>query len=215
MDDVIATHRSVEQSLRYLLTAVRDSTEAMAFVDVNGVIKHANAAWATLHGYNEPGELVSKQLSAFHNQDQMQNEVAPFIEEAKRRGVLTGPMEHTRSDGTPFFTQTKAVVVPDEQGQPVGLVLFATDTTESKRVEDELRQQCDQLSQRVQLLSTELRAANSRIEEESAGRAAAEQKLQRYQREMREILGELQKAVEHAGEPALAQGAGVGGNGQQ
>ncbi|MHC4734138.1 MAG: PAS domain-containing protein, partial [Planctomycetota bacterium] len=140
MQDIIAIHKQVGRTLRHLITIAERGREGIVVFDLNRVIQFVNAAWAVMHGYKRPDELIGKQISAFHTEEQMASDVIPFIEETEQRGQFAGRLGHVRGDGTPFFAEMLMVVFNDDAGRAMGLVGFATDITEQERTEDELRQ---------------------------------------------------------------------------
>jgi len=173
MDDVITAHKQIEQTLRHLTVVAEQASEGIAILDLDGNVRFVNPAWVMLHGYDAPHELVGSHISIFHAEGHIETEVIPFIEEAKRRGRLTGPMEHLRKDETSFPTETKMYVVTDEANEAVGLIVFVTDITQHKRAEDQLERYRNQLEQRT----TELTAAKEKLQHESAEHRRAEDEL--------------------------------------
>ncbi|KPJ65116.1 MAG: hypothetical protein AMJ43_11375 [Coxiella sp. DG_40] len=154
MNNIIATHKRVVRAL-WCLAKIVEAGEGIVVLDLKGTIQFVNATWTTMHGYNTRHDLVGKQISVFHTKEQMKSDVIPFIEEAKRRGQLVGPVEHIRKDGTPFHTEMKMIVVRDKRNKSIGLIAFATDITERKRDEERFRQQ-----------TTELTAANEKLHQQ-------------------------------------------------
>ena len=91
-----------------------------------------------------PDELIGKHISEFHTKEQMNALVSDFIEEAKRRGQLTGPVDRVRSDGTVFCSQTKITAARDKEGKVVGLVIIVP---AQARTEDKLPEHVSKLEQ--------------------------------------------------------------------
>jgi len=215
MHNIIAAHKRLVRALWCLAKITEQAGEGIAVLDLNGTIQFVNATWTTMHGYNKRQELVGKQISIFHTKEQMKRDVTPFIEEAKRRGQLTGPVEHMRRDGTPFLTEMKMIVVKDKSSKSIGLIGFVTDITERKQAEERLKQQAaeltavnerlqQQISQREQA-ETQWQEHHSqleqRIEEQTAELTAASEKLQheinkRTKKRLRQQVAELTAANE-------------------
>jgi PAS domain S-box-containing protein len=179
MHNIIAAHKRTVRALWCLAKITEQAGEGIAVLDLNGTIQFVNATWTKMHGYNTRHELVGKQISAFHTKEQMERDVIPFIEEAKRRGQLTGPIEHMRKDGTPFFTEMKMTVVGDESGQSIGLISFVTDITERKRAEERLKQQ-----------TTELTATNEKLQQQVGEREQAETQWQGHRSQLEQRIEE-------------------------
>ncbi|MHC4149302.1 MAG: PAS domain S-box protein [Planctomycetota bacterium] len=177
MPESSSDNRRVEQVLWCLATVAEDVSEAVAVVDANGVVRFVNSAWARMHGYEGRSELVGKEICVFHGEEQMRSDVEGFMEEAKRRGQLAGPVGHVRKDGTSFSTETKMTVVHDKSGEGIGLAVFAKETSEEERGEGELRRCCAQLEGRVEQLKGELAAAREQLEKEISARKLSEEAL--------------------------------------
>jgi PAS domain S-box-containing protein len=78
-----------------------------------------------MHGYNTKDELIGKQLSIFHSEEQINSDVIPLFEKIKSCGQIEDTVEHIKSDGTVFPTQTKMILVKDEAGNTNGIIIFA------------------------------------------------------------------------------------------
>jgi PAS domain S-box-containing protein len=203
MQDIITIHKQVGRTLRHLTAIAERGREGIVVIDLNRVIQFVNAAWAVMHGYESPDELIGKQISTFHTQEQMASDVIPFIEEAEQRGQFTGRLGHVRRDGTPFFTEMLMVVFNDDTGRAIGLIGFAADITEQERKEDELRQYRCRMEELIKQRTEELEAANSRLQSQAGEHEQAGQKLRQEMAEMsaanqqlREQIGEQERTKE-------------------
>ncbi len=201
MQDIIAIHKQVGRTLRHLIAIAERGREGIVVFDLNRVIQFVNAAWAVMHGYKTPDELIGKQISAFHTEEQMASDIIPFIEETEQRGQFAGRLGHVRKDGTPFFTEMLMVVFNDDAGRAMGLVGFAEDITEQERTEDELRQYRCHMEELVKQRTEALEAANSRLQSQVTEHEQAGQKLRQQTAELsaanerlREQIGEQERA---------------------
>jgi PAS domain S-box-containing protein len=127
MQDVFTAHKQIEQTLRYLTTIAEQSNEGIVVVDLDSSLRFVNNAWAWMHGYETKDELIGKQLSIFHTEEQMRSDVIPLFEKIKHDGHIESTVEHIKSDGTVFPTQTKMILAEDEAGNASGLIILATD----------------------------------------------------------------------------------------
>jgi len=139
IDVDLTDHKQAEEKLRYLARITEQTGEGIATADLNGNLQFVNKAWARMHGYETTDELIGKHLNIFHTQDQIEADVIPFNEEVKRSGCCAGEVGHVRKDGTTFPTQMITTMFNDDRGEPIGLIGFATDITERKRAEEELK----------------------------------------------------------------------------
>jgi len=119
---------------RLLSSAVEQSTEGIAIIDLEGNLLFVNRSFAVMHDYT-PKELIGKHLSMFHTQEQM-----PAVELANQQiretGEFSGEIWHTRRDGTAFPTQMHNSLLRDEAGNPVGIIGTLRDITGRKRMEE-------------------------------------------------------------------------------
>jgi len=132
----ITERKRADKQLHLLSSAVEQSTEGIAVVDLKGNVLFANNAFAQLHGYTSK-ELVDKNLSIFHLPEQM-----PSVESANQTimetGEFAGEIWHARRDGTVFPGMMQNAVLRDEEGNSIGIVGTLRDITEQKRTEAEL-----------------------------------------------------------------------------
>lgn len=177
---MISEINRVKRTVRYLTMIAEQAAEGIAVVDQNGVLRFVNDAWVTMHGYDNRNALVGKHISVFHSEEQMRADVIGFIEEAKKRGRLEGPIEHMRSDGTAFATQTKMTALKDELGNVVGLIVLVTDVSGRKQAEELLRQQ-----------GTQLATVNRRLQSQVAERRRVENELQQCREHFEQHTTEL------------------------
>jgi len=171
--------------------------QGIAIVDLNGTICFVNVPWARMHGYKTSNELLGKQISTFHAQEQVKADLDPLIEETKRRGRSTCAVKHVRADGATFPTQMKMIVLKDEKSKAIGFIVITTDITESKRLEEtaaeatkqgkELKEQIEQFQYNIhereqtegniKQQADELRAANEQLKHQITEQEQAEECL--------------------------------------
>ena len=135
--------------------------DAIAVLDTNGVLHYANAAWVRMHGYMQLNEVVGKKITAFHNQEQLSGDVLPFLQEVRHRGQISGPVGHMRKNGTVVPTYTTMVALKDEAGRIQAVVVYAMDTSELEKLNEEIRG----LKLEAEKRMSELTLTASRLEE--------------------------------------------------
>lgn len=137
LTEKIAQRKQEERRLRFLSSAVEQSSEGIVVVDLDGRLLSVNNAFAQIHGY-EPEEIVGRHLSIFHSPEQM-----PSVDAANRQiretGHFSGEIWHAHRDGTAFPTLMNNSLLRDEAGEPIGIVGTLRDITERKMAEDALR----------------------------------------------------------------------------
>ncbi len=110
------------------------SNNGIAIVDLKGDIQYINYYFAEIHGYS-PNELVGKNLSIFHTEDQMKD-----VREINKNLIQIGSYSakevwHKHKDGTQFLMLMNAIVIKDDQGKPEYLAATAIDVTKQKRIQ--------------------------------------------------------------------------------
>ena len=192
MDYIITAHKQAELTERYLSVIAERTKEGIVVIDLSGDVQLVNAAWATMHGYENRQPLIGKHISIFHTKEQMGKDVIPFIEEVKCRDRLAGPVDHVRRDGTLFTTETLMVVFKDRMGKALGLVGFATDITEQQRIKDEVKRCHNHLAEIVKQQAEELKAANEQLRHEILEHEQARQHLRQQITELSVANEQLQ-----------------------
>ena len=134
----ITDRKRAEEEVRLLTTAVEQSSEGVAVVDLEGNILSLNKAFAGMHGYTAE-ELIGRHLSIFHTPEQM-SEVQKANKQIKRTGEFDGEIWHKRRDGTVFPILMHNSILSDETGTPIGMIGTARDITERKQAEVALRE---------------------------------------------------------------------------
>jgi PAS domain S-box-containing protein len=195
MDDIIAIHKQVEWTLRRLTVIAERAREGIVVFDLDGVIQFVNTAWAEMHGYKGPDELIGKQISTLRTKGRTKTDVAGFIEKAKQRGQFAGRLGCVRKDGTPFAAEMLMVVFNDEAGEAMGLVGFASDLTEQERTKDELRQYRSHMEELVSQRTEELEDANARLQRQATEHEQAKQKLKQQAVELKKENEQLQEQI--------------------
>jgi PAS domain S-box-containing protein len=113
--------------------------EAIAVLDTDGVLHYANAAWMRMHGCVQLTEVVGKKITAFHNQEQLSRDVLPFLQEVTHRRQISGPVGHMHKNGTVVPTHTTMVALKDEAGRIRAVIVYAADTSELEKLNEEIR----------------------------------------------------------------------------
>jgi glycine cleavage system regulatory protein len=103
----------------------------------------------------------------------------------------SGPIEHIRNNGSPFFTDTRITVVRDEAGREIGLVIFAVDITERKRIENELKAKCDTLARHINELTQQFNQANQKLQHETIERVETQDRLTHYRQRLQQFVSQF------------------------
>ncbi len=196
---IIADHSRLQQILSHLAMITEQADEAIIVIDLSGALRLVNTAWAKMHGYETSTELLGKNITIFHNEQQLKTALTPAIKQARQRGLFKGRIEHLRTDGTTFPAQTKMTLIKDESGQAIGLIILLTDITEPKRLERtlaETTEQARQLKQQIDRLRNDTakrEQAEQSLKQQAAELAAANQQLQNEIAEHQQLEGSLKR----------------------
>ncbi|MBN1555874.1 MAG: PAS domain-containing protein [Phycisphaerae bacterium] len=118
------------RSARRLSAIVQSSPSGICLIDRKYSVLYANIAWAKMHGYVSPGELIGCPVRTFHTETQMKEEVYPFLEMVRLVGQYARTIHHARRDQSEFAAQTVSSLMRDEDGEWFGYVQFASVTNE-------------------------------------------------------------------------------------
>jgi len=199
MDTIFTDLRKVEHTLQQFTFIAEEINEGIVLTDLNGVISYINTPMARMHGYSSTDELAGKNISVFHTEDQIKTDVFAMMEEAKRRGRLSGPVEHLRSDGTLFPTQTKMSLLKNEADEAVGMAVFVTDTAERKKWEESFNNRITELQEDNEKLKKEIcehRDFEASLITQSSEIIAAKEILQQENAECQNTIEQLKRQLE-------------------
>lgn len=129
-----------EKQAQMFASLVKQASEGIAVSDLNGYLTFANDTWARIHGYLEADKLVGKHLKIFHSEAQMQKYVNPFIEKLTQLGSHSGEIASKHKNGTQFPTYINAILLKDDNNNPVSFVAFINDISEKKKAESILKE---------------------------------------------------------------------------
>ncbi len=136
---VIIKRKQEEKQLKSLSCMVEQLTEGIALADLKGNIMFSNTAWSEMHGYENSNDYLGKNLTIFHNNKQIKNDVIPFNEKVKKYGKNNGEVGHITKEGKIFPTLMISTILKDPQGNPFAIAGVASDITERKKAEETLR----------------------------------------------------------------------------
>jgi two-component system sensor histidine kinase/response regulator len=148
----ITERKRAEEEIRKFKTISDRASYGSAISDLEGNLIYINESFAQMHGYT-PGELIGKNLSVFHNEEQMKNVERLNKQLVQKGSYVAEEVWHKRKDSTVFPTLMTATVIKDEKEKPLLLAATATDITERKRSEEKLRKAKEQAEEANQLKS--------------------------------------------------------------
>jgi len=214
----IGDYKQVEQLLRHLGIIAQNVDQGIAIVDLKGTICFVNVPWAKMHGYKTSNELLGKQISTFHTQEQVKADLDPLFKETKCKGRSTCAIEHVRADGATFPTQMKMIVLKDEKDKAIGFIIITTDITERKRLKEtvtettkqgkelkEPKKKIEQLQRnihkreqtegKIKQQADKLRAANEQLKHQITEHEQAEERLKQQIAESKTVNEQLKNQI--------------------
>jgi PAS domain S-box-containing protein len=157
----LKANAEIQETKRYLTRVLEGATDAIFSTDKAGNLVLFNQAAELLLGYR-PDEVIGQQVSVLYGGEEG---VSQIVRELRMRGGTASGFETTlrAKDGTDIPVLLSASVLFDDDDQEIGTVGFASDQRERKQAEQALQNAHDELEQRVDERTTELKAARERL----------------------------------------------------
>jgi PAS domain S-box-containing protein len=146
-------------------STVEDALEGIFRVSLQGQMLTANPAFARMLGYEWVDELLDSMTDVRSQLYVRPSERDAIMAALLERGTVEGrELELRRRDGTPLWVAISTRLVRDEAGRAQFVETFASDISERKRVEAELRRHQDHLEELVAERTAELTQAKEQAE---------------------------------------------------
>ena len=129
-----SNHQEIEE-FRGFRTLIETAPQAIGILTFEGIITYANAAFATLTGYDS---LIGMNMTALYFEEDLpllRAHTQSLIASNTWRGVA----RMRRRDGSAIPVRVNAFVIRDDDGQPVAMTGMFEDLTEELQREERLR----------------------------------------------------------------------------
>ena len=154
--------RSIKKPLEktfMLENAVKQSSEGIAVIGMDGTLKYGNKAWADMHGYHQGiDSLMGEPVSLFFPEETYERDMKPLLTVRDGHESIQREVNHQRKDGS-VFPSIISLSTLQEKGAPLRFVSIARDITEQKNAEQKIRERTVQLSAAMDALWGEMELA--------------------------------------------------------
>lgn len=130
---ILARHGRTEEILKMHSAAIETSMDGIAIINQSGEYTYVNQAFASINGYDDPGELIGKTYEfAFDEQEiEPMKQILPALQ---KNGRWRGELFARRKNGSTYFQEASMTMLEDG-----GRVCIIRDITWRKRHEEWLR----------------------------------------------------------------------------
>ena len=133
----VADREQMDDSIQLISLAIEQSSEGIAIANLEGSLQYLNDAFAKIHEYSVK-ELIGKNLSLLHTPQHMPS-VKAADKQVKKTGSFKGEIWHVTRSGTEFCTLTHNSLLRNDMGNPTGILMILTDTSNIKGIETLLK----------------------------------------------------------------------------
>ncbi|MFQ5980574.1 MAG: PAS domain S-box protein [Candidatus Heimdallarchaeota archaeon] len=139
----ITERKRTEEELRKFKTIADAASYGVEIISPEGQLLYLNEAFSQMHGYTHAEDLVGKNFSVLHTNEQMII-VEKLREQLFQEGnYVAEEVWHQRKDGSVFPTLMTGNAIRDESGNPLYLSATAIDISERKRAEETIRESAE------------------------------------------------------------------------
>jgi diguanylate cyclase (GGDEF)-like protein/PAS domain S-box-containing protein len=135
--DITARKQAEENSLLQS-AALEAAANAIAIIDIKGMIQWVNPAWVTLTGYSKE-ESVGQNARIIKSEKHDRLFYKNMWDTILAGKVWRGELMNRRKDGGLYFEEETITPVLDKQGNVMNFIAIKSDVTERKQKEEELR----------------------------------------------------------------------------
>ncbi len=162
----ITERKRVEKEINFLAHSIKSVSECVSITDLKNKILFVNKAFLKTYGYEEH-ELIGKNIN-FIRSKKNPPELLSQIQPATLTKGWHGELLNRRKDGSEFPISLSTSFTLDDNGKPLALIGIATDITERKKIEMELKEYHEHLEELVKKRTQELVKINKELAIEKA-----------------------------------------------
>jgi PAS domain S-box-containing protein len=188
----VSERKKAEEKLRLFSQAIDEAMDGIQILDLRGNIVYSNRAVEVIYGYRID-DLAGTPVGDLNADPVFADAV--ILPSFRQYGHWSGEVLVKHRSGRTFPIWLSTSLVRNSQGKPIAIVGITRDMTERKRVEEELRRHREQLAERIDARTAELRDTSEQLQREIAERERIEGELSRVQK--LESLGLLAGGIAH------------------
>jgi len=176
--DVITERKKNEEEIVMLANSLKIVNECVCITDMENKFIFVNQSFLKTYGYSEE-ELIGKHISIVRLPDKASASVEEIVSATIRVG-WRGELLNKRKDGIIFPVYLSTTILNDKENKPYGLIGVATDITERKRSEEEIKEakkQLEELYKRLNDIREDERARISREIHDELGQSLTALKM--------------------------------------
>jgi PAS domain S-box-containing protein len=134
----ITLRRQAEEMLRTEHSAIQNSANGIAISDTEGMLEYVNPATVRLWGYNDPEELMGRDVSDLWKDKAAARTLVQRVLESGE--TQSAELVAVKKGGRDFHVQISVGCNRDADDEVVGMVFSFMDISDRKRAEDATRQ---------------------------------------------------------------------------
>jgi PAS domain S-box-containing protein len=195
----ITQRKHAEEAVRQLSRIVEQTEDTVVVTNPMGMVEYVNPAFERMTGFTKDealGKTPNILKSGFHDGQFYKTLWNTIL----GGNVFIGEIANRKKDGELFYEVKTITPLRNGQGQITHFVATGKDITKHKLDEEKLRKAYDELEERVQVRTAELRISNSELEEEITDRKRAEEELKTANEELirfnRNMVGRELRMIE-------------------
>jgi PAS domain S-box-containing protein len=155
-----------ESEIRYR-TLASMAPVGIFHTDVQGQVTYVNEKWCEIGGLKPEEAMGSGWVDALHPEDR-ERVAAKWNEFARGETTFLTEYRYRRPDGVVAYCYVQAMAETGIDGKIIGYIGTVTDITERKQAEETLQRAHDELEERVEARTEELRRLNDQLRAEEA-----------------------------------------------
>ena len=159
----ITERKNVEDRLVMLSRAVEQSPASILITDVNGTIEYVNEKFIQLTGYRRE-EVIGQNPRILKSGERPRGEYAGMWKTLLAGGEWRGEFHNKKKNGDLFWEYASISAIKDKDGKVRHFLAVKEDITARKKSEAEITRLNEELEERVQGRTEELRKANHELE---------------------------------------------------